>query len=121
PQNIFCRQTQAPLTGGRGGPTQAGLWLSFLVLFSFTGKKREHPPSGAADEKRAGGEAAGLGGIDGLHGEAGRAAQDVCEQAALGGIQQRESAGPEQGAEARGKAAVERRVGGMAAHAIAKG
>jgi len=46
PQNIFCRQTQAPLTGGRGGPTQAGLWLSFLVLFSFPGKKREQTKTG---------------------------------------------------------------------------
>ena len=41
PRKIFLRGRQAPLTGGRGGPTQAGSRLSFLVLFSFSGKKRE--------------------------------------------------------------------------------
>ena len=46
PQNIFCRQRQAPLTGGRSGPTQAGSRLSFLVLFSFPGKKREQTKTG---------------------------------------------------------------------------
>ena len=41
PAKYFLRGMQVPLTGGRSGIAQAGLWLSFLVLFSFSGKKRE--------------------------------------------------------------------------------
>ena len=37
----YLRENRAPLTGGRSGTAQAGSRLSFLVLFSFSGKKRE--------------------------------------------------------------------------------
>ncbi len=36
PRKIFLRANQAPPTGGRSGPAQAGSRLSFLVLFSFS-------------------------------------------------------------------------------------
>ena len=36
PAKYFLRGTCVPLTGESSGPTQAGLWLSFLVLFSFS-------------------------------------------------------------------------------------